>query len=148
MTLINISTYFVIKKIVSRERKYALCILGCIRLLRKNNLFYICKTSVWAPPLLPCSGLTWFWLCSFDISLSRDVPGQRSLSQDFCCYTCPGTKGHWHEETFFVPGQWDVPSWIGPRHPIPWKPSQLFWINVSLIPFFVFGYKVRKLRKY
>ena len=30
----------------------------------------------------------------------RDVQGQRSLYQDFCCYSCPGTKGQRDKETF------------------------------------------------
>ena len=45
------------------------------------------------------------FLCSFGkVILSRDVPGQRSLSRDFCSCPCPRTKG-----------QWDVPSRIVPR---------------------------------
>jgi hypothetical protein len=35
------------------------------------------------------------FLCSFGkVILSRDVPGQRSLSRDICSCPCPGTKGH------------------------------------------------------
>ena len=44
-------------------------------------------------------------LTSFENFLSRDVPGQRSLLRDFCCCSCPGTKGQRDKETFFVPGQ-------------------------------------------
>ena len=33
------------------------------------------------------------------------VVGQKSLSRDFCCGSCPGTKGQWDKETFFVLSQ-------------------------------------------
>ena len=38
-----------------------------------------------------------FWLLTFlcanqIVFLSWDVPGERSLSRDFCCCPCPGTK--------------------------------------------------------
>ena len=38
------------------------------------------------------------------VTLSRDVPGERSLSRDFCCCSCPGTKGQRDKETFL---SWD-----------------------------------------
>ena len=41
-----------------------------------------------------------FFLTFFFVVLSRDVPGQRSLSRDFCCCSCPGTKGQRDKETF------------------------------------------------
>ena len=43
----------------------------------------------------------------FKFILSRDVPGQRSLSRDICSWPCPGTKGHRDRQNFFVPGQRD-----------------------------------------
>ena len=39
--------------------------------------------------------------------LSRDVPGQRSLSRDNYCCPCPGTKGQRDKENVLVPGQRD-----------------------------------------
>ena len=39
--------------------------------------------------------------------LSRDVPGQRSLSRDIYSCPCPGTKGHRDKENVLVPGQRD-----------------------------------------
>ena len=34
------------------------------------------------------------------VILSRDVPGQKNLSWDFCSYPCPGTKGQQDKEIF------------------------------------------------
>ena len=46
------------------------------------------------------------FLCSFGkVILSRDVPGQRSLSLDICSCPCPGTKGQRDAPSRFVP--WD-----------------------------------------
>ena len=39
--------------------------------------------------------------------MSRDVPGQRSLSRDIYSIPCPGTKGHRDKENVLVPGQRD-----------------------------------------
>ena len=36
----------------------------------------------------------------FKFILSRDVPGQRSLSRDICSCPCPGTKGHRDKKIF------------------------------------------------
>ena len=41
------------------------------------------------------------------VILSLDVPGQRSLSRNFCTCPCPGTKGQRDRQNFFVPGQRD-----------------------------------------
>ena len=41
------------------------------------------------------------------VILSRDVPGQRSLSRDIYSCPCPGTKGHRDKENVLVPGQRD-----------------------------------------
>ena len=38
-----------------------------------------------------------FW----GVILSRDVPGQKSLSRDICSCPCPGTKGH-RDKNFFL----------------------------------------------
>ena len=32
------------------------------------------------------------------VILSRDLPGQRSLSRDICSCPCPWTKGHWDKK--------------------------------------------------
>ena len=40
------------------------------------------------------------FLTGFDLVLSRDVPGQKSLPRDFCTCPCPGTKGQRDRETF------------------------------------------------
>ena len=37
---------------------------------------------------------------NFYLILSRDVPGQRSLSRDICSCPCPGTKGHLDKKIF------------------------------------------------
>ena len=50
-----------------------------------------------------------FW----GVILSRDVPGQKSLSRDICSCPCPGTKGHRDKNFFFVTGQRDN----GTSHP-------------------------------
>ena len=42
----------------------------------------------------------YFFSKNGDIFVPRDVPGQRSLSRDFCCCSCPGTKGQRDKETF------------------------------------------------
>ena len=39
--------------------------------------------------------------------LSWDIPGQKSLSWDFCTCPCPRTKGQRDRQNFFVPGQRD-----------------------------------------
>ena len=41
------------------------------------------------------------------VILSRDVPGQTSLSRDIYSCPCPGTKGHRDKENVLVPGQRD-----------------------------------------
>ena len=38
---------------------------------------------------------------NFQFILSRDVPGQRSLSRDICSCPCPGSKGH-RDKNFFL----------------------------------------------
>ena len=49
------------------------------------------------------------FLVSFGkVILSRDVPGQRSLSRDFCSCPCPGKKGQVGQGNIFVPGQRDT----------------------------------------
>ena len=48
-----------------------------------------------------------FFCPGFALVLSRDVPGQKSLSRDFCNCPCPGTKGQQDRQKNFVPGQRD-----------------------------------------
>ena len=57
-------------------------------------------------------------------SCSGFVPGDRSLSRDFCPCPCPGTKGQRDKDFFFVPGQRDN----GTSRPL----ETLFWTNKIL----------------
>ena len=64
----------------------------------------VLKEEIWS---FSCFGTSFScFLCSFGkVILSRDVPGQRSLSRDICSCPCPGTKGHRDKKFFFVPGR-------------------------------------------
>ena len=53
-----------------------------------------------------------FW----GVILSRDVPGQKSLSRDICSCPCPGTKGHWDKKIFLSRDKGTT------GRPVPWKP--------------------------
>ena len=59
------------------------------------------------------------------VILSRDVPGQKSLSRDICSCPCPGTKGH-RDKNFFLSrdkGTTGRPVPVCPAgRPVPWKP--------------------------
>ena len=55
----------------------------------------------------------------------RDVPGQKSLSQDFCSCPCPGTKGHRENFCPVTKGQRDILSLGNPTG------NTLMWCTVK-----------------
>ena len=57
-----------------------------------------------------------FFVSFGKVILSRDVPGQRSLSRDFYSCPCPGTKGQRDKEIFLSRNKGTM------GHPVPWKP--------------------------
>ena len=53
------------------------------------------------------------------VILSRDVPGQKSLSRDFCSCPCPGTKGHRDKKISLSRDKGTTGRPAG--RPVPWK---------------------------
>ena len=75
-----------------------------------QNILSSFRTSF---PVLECPILSYNVLLESD--LSQEVPGQRSLSRDFCSCPCLGTKGHRANKISLSRDKGTM------RRPVPWK---------------------------